>query len=54
MFSSVMKLAALDAATNPLLARVAQHVELPGAVKTHMEPGIWGYAVIQYEKFHRL
>jgi hypothetical protein len=36
-FRSVIKLAALDAAPNALLARVAQHVELPGAtsMKAH-------------------
>jgi hypothetical protein len=43
----VIKLATLDAAQlaapNPLLARVAQQVELPGAIRTHREPGIWGY-----------
>jgi hypothetical protein len=28
----------LDAAPNPLLARVAQHVELPGAIRTYNWP----------------
>jgi hypothetical protein len=31
-----------------LLVRVAQHVELPGAMKTRREPGIWEYTVLQY------
>jgi hypothetical protein len=47
--SSVKKFAALDAAPNSLLARVAQHVELPGAIITHREPGIWEYKVLKYE-----
>ena len=50
----MIKLAALDAALNPLLARFAQHVELPGAIRPHREPGIWGYTVLQYEQCHRL
>jgi len=34
----VIKWAALNAAPNPLLARVAKHVELPGAIRTHNWP----------------
>jgi hypothetical protein len=52
--SSVIKFSALDAAPISLLARAAQHVKLPGAIRIRREPGLWGYTVLQHEKYHRL
>jgi hypothetical protein len=50
----VIKLATLNADLNPLLARAVKHVEPPGAIRTHMEPSVWGCKVLQYDRCQRI